>query len=95
MAVSNTMPKRRVVSGSNLSPSRYCLIGMSKTAARPGPQHGFCREHLSVGYRTKKPKKLVYFFSQGGEQDFAMVSWTYRVRVLRLRVWDEHDFAGG
>ena len=74
MAVSNTMPKRRVVSGSNLSPSRYCLIGMSKTAARPGPQHGCCREHLSVGYRTKKPKKPVYFFSQGGEQDFAMVS---------------------
>ena len=73
MAVSNTMPKRRVVSGSNLSPSRYCLIGMSKTAARPGPQYGFCREHLSVGYPTKKPKKLLYFFSQGGEQDFAIV----------------------
>ena len=73
MAVSNTMPRRRVVSGSNLSPSRYCLIGMSKTAARPRPQYGFCREHLSVGYPTKKPKKLVYFFSRG-EQDFAMVS---------------------
>jgi len=66
MAVSKTMPRRHVVSGSNLSPSRYCLIGMSKTAARPRPQYGFCREHLSVGYPTKKPKKLVYFFSQGG-----------------------------
>ena len=29
MAVSNARPKRRVVSGSNLSPSKYCLIGIA------------------------------------------------------------------
>ena len=28
MANSNAIPKRRVVSGSNLSPSRYCRIGI-------------------------------------------------------------------
>jgi hypothetical protein len=32
------MPKRRVVSGSNLSPSRYCLIGISSLAMEMGRQ---------------------------------------------------------
>jgi hypothetical protein len=32
MANSNAMPKRRVVSGSNLSPSKYCLIGIRNPA---------------------------------------------------------------
>ena len=38
MANSNAMPKRRVVSGSNLSPSRYCLIGISSLAMEMGRQ---------------------------------------------------------
>ena len=36
MAVSNAMPKRRVVSGSNLSPSRYCLSGIGNPASGNG-----------------------------------------------------------
>ena len=38
MAISNAMPMRRMVSGSNLSPSRYCLIGISSPVMEMGRQ---------------------------------------------------------
>ena len=70
MAVSNAMPKRRVVSGSNLSPSRYCLIGMSKTAAGPWPQYGSEGNYCRSGIRQKTHTTRVFFFA--GENCDAM-----------------------
>ena len=62
MAVSNAMPKRRVVSGSNLSPSRYCLIGiLSKTAARPWIQYGSEGNYCRSGIRPKTQTARVFF----------------------------------
>ena len=55
MANSNAMPKRRVVSGSNLSPSRYCLIGIVDNSGASLDTIWSGRGLLSVGYPTKNP----------------------------------------
>jgi hypothetical protein len=65
IAVSNAMPKRRVVSGSNRSPSRYCLIGiMSKTAATQWQKYGSDWNTCRSGIRPKTQTIRVFFVQE-------------------------------
>ena len=78
MAVSNAMPKRRVVSGIEPLPIQILSDrhGENRNApSRRGLQHG-CQQGTLVGRGIvpKNPKNRCIFSRKGGEQDFAMVS---------------------
>lgn len=74
MAVSNARPKRRVVSRSNLSPSKYCLIGIAseKTAVRSLSQMISQKGNTCRSDTRPRPKLACIFLSTipFGQADF-------------------------
>src|SRR3954462_10417033 len=79
MANSNAMPKRRVVSGSNLSPSKYCLIGIvEKQIRRIRPGINMARKGTFVGVVPDPRNQLLVIILQGATE---MTGAQFEIRI--------------